>query len=115
MRTILCGIIAVLVLSGCSEEIISKEKYTTLIGRPISIALGVGDSIGTIAVVLEVGNKFILTAGYEYNSYITKAAALISSEIAKGYEGKVELRGYYTKEGEFVIKAVKVNGLSVEF
>lgn len=115
MKTILCviGIIVVFVLSGCDE--VSKEKYATITGKPISVAIASGDSCGVIAVVLEVNYQQVLCkSSWLGNIKIAEASAIIQSEIAKGNEGQVELNGYYTKEG-FIIEHVKVNGISVDF
>lgn len=95
----------------------NQEKYSVIIGRPISVALGVGDNTGSIAAVLEVDNKRVLaiSSSLAWRLDCTEATALIQSEIANGNEGQIELRGNYTKEGKFVIKAIKANSLSVEF
>ncbi|MBI2047167.1 hypothetical protein HYT26_03325 [Candidatus Pacearchaeota archaeon] len=120
---ILLGILMVFVIGGCTEmqEENTEEKYpSVIIGKPISVAPDSGGSFDYIAVVLEVDGKNVLAiTDVEQDKELTAAIAIIQSEIAKGDEGQIELRGHYpdygNDKGRFIIQSVKANGLEVKF
>lgn len=110
----ICGIIVMLALGG---GCLSSGNDTTIAGKPIHVSVTQHHFDGShrIIVVLNTGERDVLayTPLVLYSKKITEAISLIQSEIAKGSEGKIELRGKgYDPDNDdyrFIIRTLVVN------
>ena len=111
----ICGII--LALNGCDNDTLEDmlNEETVIYGRPLSVAHNYGYATAGIVTVVEVNHRRqIAYTNSNITLLITKAEALIQSEIADADSEYIELRGFYTK-GNFKFKKLKVDGNSLEF
>ncbi len=122
IKTTLCALVlsATVVLAGCvqANTETTDETEVILYGMPISVACTSNTSCdwGKFAGVFEVNEKLLLAYndGSNTNIEITKAAAIVQSEIDDEDNEFVKLTGKY-KEKEFELSSVEANGYKIDF